>query len=101
MSAFVGSKVLSAQRSVKVSRSMVQVKAAVKAAPVAVPVKGLDASDKGQFELALHTAPEDTAKHVVHRYMVMFRQNNRAVSRLETRFRFFLTQKPSFGSIKP
>lgn len=80
MSSFLGSRVSMQTLSAKSSRQTMQVRNAVKAEPASVPVKKLDASAAGEFKLQLHVAPQDTANHVVHRYMVMFRQNNRAVS---------------------
>lgn len=46
---------------------------------VAVPYKGTDGSDKGSKQVALKVA-EETAKGLVHRYMVMVQQNARRVS---------------------
>ncbi len=48
------------------------------AQPVSIPHKGADGSDKGTAKLSLKVA-EDTAKAVVHRYMVMVQQNARRV----------------------
>jgi large subunit ribosomal protein L4 len=49
------------------------------AAPVAVPYKAVDGTDKGSQQLALKVADADTAKAVVHRYMVLVQQNARRV----------------------
>lgn len=46
---------------------------------VALPVKSIDGSDKGTEELTLKVA-EDTARGLVHRYLVMVQQNARRVS---------------------
>ena len=48
---------------------------------VALPVKSIDGSDKGTEELTLKVA-EDTARGLVHRYLVMVQQNARRVSAL-------------------
>ena len=46
---------------------------------VPVPVKSVDGADKGTQELAVRVA-EDSARGLVHRYMVMVQQNARRVS---------------------
>ena len=61
------------------SRPALQVVRASINASASVPKKGADGADKGTEQLALRVA-EDTAKHVVHRYMVMVLQNKRRVS---------------------
>lgn len=48
------------------------------AAPATLPYKGVDGSDKGTQQLALKVA-EETAKGLVHRYLVMVQQNARRV----------------------
>ncbi|EFN52995.1 hypothetical protein CHLNCDRAFT_49059 [Chlorella variabilis] len=54
------------------------VSAATVAAPVALPVKKLDGSDVGSSaSISLRVADEDTANGLVHRYLVMVRQNAR------------------------
>eukprot|EP00199_Chlamydomonas_sp_CCMP681_P005587 CAMPEP_0119113200 /NCGR_PEP_ID=MMETSP1180-20130426/43113_1 /TAXON_ID=3052 ORGANISM="Chlamydomonas cf sp, Strain CCMP681" /NCGR_SAMPLE_ID=MMETSP1180 /ASSEMBLY_ACC=CAM_ASM_000741 /LENGTH=261 /DNA_ID=CAMNT_0007101113 /DNA_START=18 /DNA_END=803 /DNA_ORIENTATION=- len=59
-----------------VARQPLQVCASAVAQPATIPVKSADGSDKGTAQLALRVAG-DTAKAVVHRYMVMVRQNAR------------------------
>ena len=59
----------------------VAVRAAVAAAPVQVPVKAVDGASAGSEELALGVAPANTAKGLVHRYLVYVQQNARRVSR--------------------
>eukprot|EP00967_Tisochrysis_lutea_P094163 scaffold136699_cov15-Tisochrysis_lutea.AAC.1 len=44
-----------------------------------VPMKDVTGADKGEGKLALKVA-EETAKGLVHRYMVMVQQNKRRVS---------------------
>lgn len=46
---------------------------------VVVPYKGTDGADKGTKQVALKVA-EESAKGLVHRYMVMVQQNARRVS---------------------
>jgi len=60
-----------------VRRATVRVNASAVAAPASLPVKALDGSDKGTAQIALKVAGEDTAKAVVHRYMVLVNQNAR------------------------
>ena len=48
------------------------------ATPATLPYKAVDGSSKGSAELALKVA-EDTAKGLVHRYMVLVQQNARRV----------------------
>lgn len=64
-------------RPAAVSRRPVVVTAATAVAPPAtLPYKGVDGSDKGTQQLSLKVA-EDTAKGLVHRYMVLVQQNAR------------------------
>ena len=58
------------------------VKAAVAAAPASVPVKTVDGADAGTEQLALKVARPETAKGLVHRYVVFTLQNRRRVSQL-------------------
>jgi large subunit ribosomal protein L4 len=48
------------------------------AAPATLPYKAVDGSSKGSAELALKVA-EDSAKGLVHRYVVLVQQNARRV----------------------
>lgn len=50
---------------------------AVRSAPV--PVRDVDGQEVGQAEMALKVAGADTAKGLVHRYLVMSQQNKRKV----------------------
>jgi len=49
------------------------------AQPASVPVKDVSGGEKGEQKLSLKVA-EETAKGLVHRYMVMVQQNKRRVS---------------------
>ena len=55
-------------------------KATTMAEPVSIPVKKLDGSDAGSASLSLKVASDESATHVVHRYLQYFRDGNRAVS---------------------
>lgn len=55
----------------------VAVKAAITANPVAVPVKTADGADAGEEQLALKIAKPQTAKGLVHRYLVYVQTNGR------------------------
>jgi large subunit ribosomal protein L4 len=57
----------------------VVVRAAVAAKPAKVPVKSADGAAAGEIELALGVAPPETAKGLVHRYLVYVQQNARQV----------------------
>ncbi len=57
-------------------RALVCRASALKSVPV--PVKGLDGTDKGSAELAVKVA-EESARGLVHRYLVMVQQNARRV----------------------
>lgn len=59
-----------------VARTVV-VRAAVAAKPVDVPVKSADGAAVGSEQLSLRVAPNDTAKGLVHRYLVYVQQNAR------------------------
>lgn len=58
------------------------VRAAVAAAPASLPVKSADGADAGTELLALKVARPETAKGLVHRYVVYTLQNRRRVSQL-------------------
>lgn len=45
-----------------------------------LPLRDVFGADKGTSELELRVASNNTAKGLVHRYLVMARQNGRAVS---------------------
>ena len=60
-------------------RQSLVVRASAAAPPVPLPVKTLDGSSAGTASIALRVADEDTAKGLVHRYLVMVRQNARQV----------------------
>jgi large subunit ribosomal protein L4 len=62
-----------------VARTVV-VRAAIAAKPVDVPVKSADGASVGSEQLSLRVAPNDTAKGLVHRYLVYVQQNARRVS---------------------
>ena len=49
------------------------------AKPASIEVKTFDGSSSGSQKLALKVAGHDTAKGLVHRYLVTVRQNARAV----------------------
>ncbi|KAF6259405.1 hypothetical protein COO60DRAFT_1626075 [Scenedesmus sp. NREL 46B-D3] len=51
--------------------------AAVAAKPVDVPVKSAEGASVGSEQLSLRVAPNDTAKGLVHRYLVYVQQNAR------------------------
>lgn len=55
------------------------VQAAKKADAAAVPVKALDGADAGSEQLALNVAPDNTARGLVHKYLVYVQTNQRAV----------------------
>ncbi|KXZ46544.1 hypothetical protein GPECTOR_42g751 [Gonium pectorale] len=57
-------------------RQAVVVRASTVAAPATIPYKAVDGSDKGTQQLALKVA-QDSAKGLVHRYLVMVQQNAR------------------------
>jgi hypothetical protein len=59
-------------------RVSVVVRASAVAKPVALPAMAADGSDKGTQPLALKVA-EESARALVHRYLVMVQQNARAV----------------------
>ena len=88
MPTFVGLKAASstiATRQVSVtlprsSRQQLAVKASVMAEPATIDVKNLDGSSAGSAALSLRVADNETSKGLVHRYLVMVRQNARRVS---------------------
>lgn len=57
----------------------VVVRATVEAKPVSLPVKSADGADAGTEQLALKIARPETAKGLVHRYVVYVLQNKRRV----------------------
>lgn len=60
-------------------RQQLTVRASQLAEPASLPVKKLSGADAGTASIALRVADEDTAKGLVHRYLVMVRQNARQV----------------------
>ncbi len=63
------------------SRQQLAVKASVMAEPATIDVKNLDGSSAGSAALSLRVADNETSKGLVHRYLVMVRQNARRVSK--------------------
>jgi len=63
-------------------RQQMVVRASVMAEPATLDVKTLDGSSAGAASLALRVADADTSKGLVHRYLVLVRQNARRVSRI-------------------
>lgn len=61
------------------ARRTVLVQAAVPAAAVSVPKRSADGEDLGSEQLALKVAKPETAKGLVHRYLVYVQQNARRV----------------------
>ena len=74
------------------SRQQLATRASVIAEPVTIDVKNLDGSSAGSAALSLRVADNETSKGLVHRYLVMVRQNARRVSGL------FLKYESSGGS---
>lgn len=62
------------------SRQQFVVRASVVAEPATLEVKTIDGSSAGTASLSLKVADPETAKGLVHRYLVMVRQNARRVS---------------------
>jgi large subunit ribosomal protein L4 len=60
-------------------RSQLCVRASQVAAPASLEVKTLDGTAAGSASIALRVADESSAKGLVHRYLVMVRQNARQV----------------------
>ena len=60
-------------------RSQLCVRASQVAAPAGLEVKTLDGTAAGSASIALRVADESSAKGLVHRYLVMVRQNARQV----------------------
>jgi hypothetical protein len=58
---------------------VVQCHASKKAEPVVIPKLSVSGATEGGVPLSLRVAGEATARHVVHRYLVMVRQNARQV----------------------
>jgi large subunit ribosomal protein L4 len=59
------------------------VQASIVSEPATLDVKTLDGASSGTASLSLRVAEPDTSKGLVHRYIVMVRQNMRQVSPLE------------------
>lgn len=68
------------QKRMCAGRNALTVRASVVAEPATFQVKKLDGSSAGTANLALKVAEDDTAKGLVHRYLVMVRQNARQAS---------------------
>lgn len=60
-------------------RAAVTTHASVQARPASIELKTFDGNSSGSQELALQVAGKDSAKGLVHRYLVTVRQNARAV----------------------
>lgn len=60
-------------------RAAVTTTSSVQARPASIELKTFDGSSSGTQELALQVAGRDSAKGLVHRYLVTVRQNARAV----------------------
>lgn len=67
-------------RTANVGRQQLAVKASVVAEPATLEVKTIDGGAAGSASLALKIADPATGKGLVHRYVVMVRQNARQVS---------------------
>lgn len=80
-----------------VQRRSLSIKASLVAQPASVDAKKFDGSSSGSQDLSLRVAGYDTAKGLVHRYLVTVRQNARAVS--DRAFMPCKTSSPSFHSI--
>lgn len=70
---------VSARPAARPLRAPAPPRASAIAEPATLPIKGADGSDQGTAELALKVASPQTARHVVHRYMVQINQNARQV----------------------
>lgn len=66
-----------AAKKMAVQRQQVAVRASVVAEPVALDVKTLDGAAAGTASLSLKVADSNASKGLVHRYLVMVRQNMR------------------------
>lgn len=84
-----------AAASAPVRARTVCVKAAVAAAPASLPVKSADGADVGTEQLALKVARPETAKGLVHRYVVYTLQNKRRVSQIRIIKQFTRVWAPS------
>lgn len=62
-------------------RTQTVTRASVVAAPASLDVKKVDGSSSGSASLSLRVADPETANGLVHRYVVMVRQNMRQVCR--------------------
>jgi len=72
-------RISSSKRNVAPCRRAVTVKASVVAEPATLSVKSVDGSSAGTAALSLRVADPETSKGLVHRYVVMVRQNMRQV----------------------
>ena len=73
-----------------------QVRAAIVAEPATVAIKGIDGSSKGSSTMALKVASDETAKGLVHRYLVTVRQNARQVRQQQ----LALKERPGYPARK-
>lgn len=73
---------------------MPTINASMLAEPATLDVKKLDGSAAGAASLALRVADDDAAKGLVHRYLVMVRQNARRVSLLRDMLEICGVQRP-------
>ena len=69
-----------AARKSVVQREQVAVRASMVAEPVTLEVKTLEGAAAGTASISLKVAEPDASKGLVHRYLVMIRQNMRRVS---------------------
>jgi len=73
-----------------VGRQQLAVKASIVAEPATLEVKTIDGGAAGSASLSLKIADPTTGKGLVHRYVVMVRQNARQVSRQAMAMGYFL-----------
>lgn len=69
----------SQKKNVAPIRRTVSVKASIVAEPATLDVKSVDGKSAGTASLSLRVADPDSSKGLVHRYVVMIRQNMRQV----------------------
>lgn len=69
----------SQKKNVAPIRRAVSVKASIVAEPATLDVKSVDGKSAGTAALSLRVADPDSSKGLVHRYVVMIRQNMRQV----------------------
>lgn len=81
-SSFSGVRLTPAQRAPAAAsrRGLVCVADLNRLPPATLKKVTFDGAPAGEATIALKSAPEDTAKGLVHRYLVMVRQNARRVS---------------------